>query len=41
MKNMVVAQDIVHKIKKHLGNEGLMSLKINMKKAYDQIEWGS
>lgn len=34
-----VAHEIVHQIKKHKGKKGLLLMKINLKKAYDRLEW--
>lgn len=39
-ENTVVAQEIVHKIRKHRSKHNLMLLKGDMKKAYDRLEWG-
>lgn len=38
-ENTVIAQEIVHKIQKHKGMNGLMLMKMDMKKAYDRMEW--
>ncbi|XP_048323947.2 secreted RxLR effector protein 78-like [Ziziphus jujuba] len=38
-KNIVITQDVVHKIRKHKGKKGLMVTKIDLKKAYDRLEW--
>lgn len=35
----MIAQEDIHKIKKHSGTNGLMMLKVDLKKAYDQLEW--
>lgn len=37
--NMVLAHELVHKIKKFKGKEGLMMAKIDLSKAYDHLEW--
>lgn len=34
-----MAQEIVHKIKQHKRKNKLMLLKIDLKKAYDKLEW--
>ena len=39
-KNTIVTQEIVHKIKSHKGANGLLLMKLDMKKAYDRFEWG-
>lgn len=39
-ENMIIAQEIVHKIKKHKNKNGLMLIKVDLKKAYDRLEWG-
>ena len=38
-ENTVVAQELIHTIKKHKGKKGLMLLKIDLSKAYDRVEW--
>lgn len=38
-ENTVIAQEIVHKIRKHKGKKGLMLMKMDKKKAYDRMEW--
>ena len=38
-ENTVIAQELMHKINKHKGKKGLMMLKMDMKKAYDRMEW--
>lgn len=38
-KNLVIAQILVHKIKKHKSKNGLILLKMDMHKAYDRLEW--
>lgn len=35
----IVAQKVLHKVRTHKGKNGLMLLKINLKKAYDRVEW--
>lgn len=39
VENSVIAQEVVHRIKKHKGKKGLIVMKIDMKKAYDSMEW--
>lgn len=36
-KNTIIAHKIGHKIKKHKGKNGLMVVKIDLKKAYDRV----
>nr|XP_048330864.1 uncharacterized protein LOC125422764 [Ziziphus jujuba var. spinosa] len=38
-ENTVIAQELVHKIRKHKGKQSLMMIKIDLKKAYDRLEW--
>lgn len=38
-KNTVIAQEVIHKIRSHKGKKGLMAIKIDLKKAYDHLEW--
>lgn len=37
--NIVLAQEMVHSMKRRKGKQGVMVMKIDLKKAYDQIEW--
>lgn len=37
--NMILAQELVLKIKKFKGKGGLMMAKIDLSKAYDRLEW--
>lgn len=37
-ENIVVAQELVHKVRKHKGKQGLMLGKVDLNKAYDWIE---
>lgn len=39
-ENTVVAQELAHKVRKHKGKNGLMLVKLDLKKAYDCLEWG-
>lgn len=38
-ENTIIAHEVVHKIKKHKGNSGLILIKMDIKKAYDRLEW--
>lgn len=38
-ENSVIVKEMVHQVKKHKGKIGLMIMKIDMKKAYDSMEW--
>lgn len=38
-ENSVLAHELVHKVRSHRGKNGLMLLKIDMKKAFDILEW--
>lgn len=38
-ENTIIAQEVTHKIKKHKGKSGLMMIKVDLNKAYDQLEW--
>lgn len=37
--NTVLAHELVHKVRKFKGTNGLMIAKINLKKAFDRLEW--
>lgn len=37
-ENTILAHELVYKVKKHKGKNGLMLIKVDMKKAYDGIE---
>lgn len=38
-ENSAIANEVIHKVRKHKGKKGLMVLKIDMKKVYDIMEW--
>lgn len=38
-ENSVLAQELVYKINKHKGKNGLMLMKIDLKKAFNIMEW--
>lgn len=38
-ENTVIAQEVSHTVQKHKGKHGLMLMKLDMKKAYDNLEW--
>lgn len=37
-ENTIIAQELVHKVKKHQGKQGLLLMKIDLQKAYDSLE---
>lgn len=37
--NIVIAQEILHKMANTKGKKGAMAVKIDLKKAYDRISW--
>ena len=37
--NVIVAQELVYTLEKKKGKAGFMIIKIDMKKAYDRMEW--
>lgn len=38
--NAIIVQELIHSISKSKGKEGYMAMKIDLKKAYDKLEWG-
>lgn len=38
-ENIVVVQEVIHKVQTYKGKKGLMIIKIDLKKAYDHLEW--
>lgn len=38
-ENTVLAQELVHKLRKHKGKNGLMLLKLDLKKDFNRLEW--
>lgn len=38
-ENTVIAQETMHRVKKHRGKNGLMVVKVDIKKVYDRAEW--
>lgn len=39
MENTIDAQELLHKLKKHKEKNGLMIMKLDLKKAYDRLDW--
>jgi hypothetical protein len=37
--NAIMAHEIFHSLKKKRGNGGFMAVKLDMQKAFDQMEW--
>lgn len=37
--NMVVAQELIHTLRHATSRRGMMAVKVDVEKAYDQIEW--
>lgn len=38
-ENSVLAQELFHSMKHKTGYRGVMSIKLDMQKAYDRLEW--
>lgn len=38
-ENTVVVQELIYKLRKHKGRDGLVIMKLDLKKAYDRLEW--
>lgn len=39
LDNSIIAQEIIHSMKNQRGAKGLLTLKMDMSKAYDRVEW--
>lgn len=39
VENTIDAQELLHKLKKHKEKNGLMIMKLDLKKAYDHLDW--
>ncbi|KAH9696901.1 reverse transcriptase domain-containing protein [Citrus sinensis] len=39
MKNIIIAQEVVHSMRRKLGRKGLMAINIDLEKAYDRLNW--
>lgn len=39
MDNMIIVQELVHTLGLKKGNVGYMAIKIDLKKAYDRLDW--
>ena len=37
--NVIIAQELIHSLKRRKGREGFMVIKINLEKVYDRLEW--
>ena len=37
--NVIIAQELIHSLKRRKGREGFMVIKIDLEKAYDRLEW--
>ncbi|KAH9666643.1 putative ribonuclease H protein [Citrus sinensis] len=37
--NIVIAQEVVHSMRKKTGKRGLMAIKVDLEKAYDRLNW--
>lgn len=38
-ENAIIVQELVYKMRRYNGREGLMIMKSDLKKAYDRLEW--
>ena len=38
-ENIIIAQEVVHSMRRKLGKKGLMAIKIDLEKAYDRLNW--
>ncbi|KAH9735403.1 putative ribonuclease H protein [Citrus sinensis] len=39
IENIVVAQEIIHSMRRKTGNRGQMAIKVDLEKAYDRLSW--
>ena len=37
--NVIIAQEVVHRMRNKTGKKGLMAIKIDLEKAYDKLDW--
>ena len=37
--NIVVAQEVIHSMRRKTGKKGIMGLKVDLEKAYDRVSW--
>ena len=38
-ENIIIAQEVVHSMRRKMGKKGLMAIKIDLEKAYDRLNW--
>lgn len=41
MENTIIAHEVVHNVRRHKGRNKMMIVKIDLQKAYGQLEWDS
>ena len=39
VNNVIIAQEVVHRMRNKIGKKGLMAIKIDLEKAYDKLDW--
>ena len=39
VNNIIVAQEVVHSMRRKTGRKGFMAIKVDLEKAYDQFNW--
>lgn len=39
IENIVVAQEIIHSMRRKTGNRGQTAIKVDLEKAYDRLSW--
>ena len=37
--NIIIAQEVVHSMRRKIGKRGLMAIKVDLEKAYDRLNW--
>ena len=38
-KNIIIAQEIIHSMRRKTGTQGFMAIKVDLENAYDKLSW--